>query len=77
MEQMTIRARREALTTMPTELGDAFHCTMRRIESQSSSKKQQALSTLKWVFLSQRQLTVDELRFALSIRTGDTRMDED
>jgi hypothetical protein len=62
---------------MPTKLDDAFLDTIRRIESQSLSRKEQGMNTLAWVFLAERQLKIEELRCALSIRPGDTHVDED
>ncbi|KAI5782194.1 hypothetical protein FPQ18DRAFT_311305 [Pyronema domesticum] len=43
LEQTTIRSRREALKTMPTKLDDAFLDTIRRIESQPPSRKEQGM----------------------------------
>jgi hypothetical protein len=74
---MTLRARRKALKTMPKKLYDAFQTTSYRIENQSEARKQQGLDTLKWVFLAERQLSVNELQCALSIRPGDKQIDQD
>jgi hypothetical protein len=77
LEQTTIRARRDALATMPKNLSGAFRRSIRRIEKQPTAKKKQAMDTLTWVFLAETHLTVDELRHALSIRPGDKQLHED
>jgi hypothetical protein len=76
-EQITIRDRREALKTMPKRLDAAFQTTIDRIQNQSDSRKRQGMDTLRWVFLAERQLTLEELRHALSIMIGDRYLDED
>lgn len=77
LEKMTIRARREALNTLPQGLNNALLATISRIKNQSESKKQLGLDTLKWVFLAERQLTLYELVIALSIKPGDIEYDKD
>ncbi|KAI5815999.1 hypothetical protein BZA77DRAFT_344514 [Pyronema omphalodes] len=77
LEQTTTRARREALETMPKKLDEAFQNTLRRIENQPASRGTQGMDTLKWIFLSEEPLTLDELSHALSIKPGDTYLDED
>ncbi|KAI5815984.1 hypothetical protein BZA77DRAFT_264639 [Pyronema omphalodes] len=77
LDQPTIRTRREALESMPRELEGTFLDMIRRIESQSEGKKNQGLITLQWVLLSERQLTIEELRHAISIRPGDKQLDEE
>jgi hypothetical protein len=55
---------------MSTKLDDAFLDTIRRIESQPQSKKEQGMNTLAWIFLAERQLDIEELRCPLSSRPG-------
>jgi hypothetical protein len=62
---------------MPKGLNDAFQDTLRRIQSQPEQKGKQALNALKWVFLAERQLTINELCCALSVRVGDKQFDEE
>jgi hypothetical protein len=62
---------------MPTKLDDAFLDTIRRIKSQPQARKEQGMNTLAWFFLAERQMKIDELRCALSMRPGDTHVDED
>ncbi|KAI5816001.1 hypothetical protein BZA77DRAFT_264682, partial [Pyronema omphalodes] len=77
LEQTTTRARREALRTMPKKLDEAFQNMLSRIEKQPASKGRQGMDTLKWIFLAERPLTLDELSHALSIQPGDPYLDED
>ncbi|CCX04360.1 Similar to hypothetical protein AOR_1_934164 [Aspergillus oryzae RIB40]; acc. no. XP_001819039 [Pyronema omphalodes CBS 100304] len=72
-----MRSRWEALKTVPTKLDDAFLDTIRRIESHPLSIKEQGMNTLSWVFLAERQLKIEELRCALSVKPGDTHVDEE
>jgi hypothetical protein len=77
LEQTTIHASQEALKTMPKILVEAFQATLNRIESQPESRKKQAWTALIWVYLTERQLEVNELCHALAIRPGDTFFDEE
>jgi hypothetical protein len=67
LEQTTISKRRKALHTMPTELDSVFEDTIRRIRNQKAKQATQAMDVLKWTFLSERQLSVTELRHALAV----------
>jgi hypothetical protein len=62
---------------MPKGLHDAFQETLKRIENQPTAKRLQGYETLKWVFLAERQLSVDELCYALAIKPGDEHFDEE
>lgn len=62
---------------MPKILDEALQATLNRIESQPESKKKQAWTALTWVYLTERQLEVNELCHALAIRPGDTFLDEE
>ncbi|KAI5807806.1 hypothetical protein BZA77DRAFT_391973 [Pyronema omphalodes] len=65
--QTTISKRRKALYTMPVKLETAFKSTISRIQNQDSERSRQAMDVLKWTFLAQRPLSVEELRHALSV----------
>jgi hypothetical protein len=52
---------------MPVKLATAFEDTIGRIRNQKSERAIQAIDVLKWTFLAERQLTVTELRHALSV----------
>ncbi|CCX10850.1 Similar to Inversin; acc. no. Q9Y283 [Pyronema omphalodes CBS 100304] len=67
LDQTTISKRRKALQKMPIELDSAFEDTIRRIRNQKSEQATQAMDVLKWTFLSERQLSVTELRHALAV----------
>jgi hypothetical protein len=62
---------------MPKQLYDAFGKTLDRIQNQQDSKAEQGMNVLKWVFLASRQLSVSELRHALSVHPGDKKLDEE
>jgi hypothetical protein len=67
LDQTTISKRRKALHTMPTELDSVCEDTIRRIRNQKVKQATQAVDVLKWTFLSERQLSVTELRHALAV----------
>jgi hypothetical protein len=52
---------------MPTQLESAFQTTLVRIKNQQVERAAQAMEVLRWIFLAKRQLTVTELRHALSV----------
>jgi hypothetical protein len=74
LDQTTISKRRKALSTMPTRLETAFESTISRIKNQISERFTQAMDVLKWTFLTQRPLTVIELRHALSVMIDPSKM---
>lgn len=51
---------------MPTKLNDAFKTTIDRIRGQPDVKSQQGMEILQWIYLAERQLTIDQLRHALA-----------
>lgn len=77
LEKTTVKRRREALKTMPRALNDAFRLTMERVKNQTSDIAEQALNVLKWIFLAERPLTLEELRHALSIEPELEELDEE
>jgi ankyrin repeat protein len=54
------------LNTMPTKLDNAFQVIIDRIQRQAPAKSHQGMEVLKWIYLIERQLTIDELRHALA-----------
>jgi ankyrin repeat protein len=62
---------------MPRALNDAFRLTMERVKNQTSDIAEQALNILKWIFLAERPLTLEELRHALAIEPGLEELDEE
>ncbi|KAF8541995.1 ankyrin repeat-containing domain protein [Trichophaea hybrida] len=74
LEQLTITKRRNALRQMPKGLRDAFASTIERILRQSGAAEL-AVNVLKWTFLAQRPMQVEELRHALAVNWIDTNLD--
>jgi hypothetical protein len=56
---------------MPTGLHDAFGDTVKKIIRQPKALSDQAMNVLKWTFLAERPLHVNELRHALAVKLGD------
>lgn len=54
------------LNALPKQLDEAYQVTLERIGSQSSALASQGMEVLKWTFLAERQLTIQELRHALA-----------
>ncbi|KAI5816099.1 hypothetical protein BZA77DRAFT_313607 [Pyronema omphalodes] len=77
LDQPTIRKRREALQNMPKDLYDVFEFTLDRIRAQKQSTARVALQSLQWIFLAARPLSPEELRHALAVESGDTKLHED
>jgi ankyrin repeat protein len=66
LDQTSIAGRRNALNSMPTKLDNAFQVIIDRIQRQAPVKSHQGMEVLKWTYLNERQLTIDELRHALA-----------
>ncbi|KAI5815433.1 hypothetical protein BZA77DRAFT_344906 [Pyronema omphalodes] len=66
LDQTSIAGRRNALNSMPTKLDNAFQVIIDRIKRQAPGKAHQGMEVLKWTYLIERQLTIDELRHALA-----------
>ncbi|KAI5795824.1 ankyrin repeat-containing domain protein [Pyronema domesticum] len=62
---------------MPRALHDAFKVTIDRIKSQKPVIVKQAMDILKWVFLANEPLSIEELRHALAVEPGDKNLDWD
>ncbi|KAI5818441.1 hypothetical protein BZA77DRAFT_342841 [Pyronema omphalodes] len=77
LDEPTIRKRRKALQNMPRELYDVFGLTMDRIRAQKQSTSTLAMNVLQWIFLAARPLSLEELRHALSVEPGDTKLHGD
>lgn len=66
-----VRDLRERLSQLPEKLDDYYERAWARIRSQEKHQKQIAYHAMSWLYLSLRQLKVDELRHALATRSGD------
>ncbi|KAJ6526342.1 hypothetical protein B0H19DRAFT_863855, partial [Mycena capillaripes] len=73
----TIKAVRDALLHLPTDLKDTYDDAMLRINSQNDDDRQLALRALTWVAYAKRPLFVGELQEALAIEPSATSLDAD
>lgn len=64
----------DALRTVPSDLPEAYKEILQRIENKGIGAKRLAMKILSWIFLAKRPLKMDELREALTVREGDTRL---
>ncbi|KAL8795904.1 MAG: hypothetical protein Q9195_001648 [Heterodermia aff. obscurata] len=72
-----VRDLREALVKLPTEVDRYYDEAWAKISGQEENLKDLANRTVSWLYHSQRQLKVDELRHALAVRPGDEKYDFD
>jgi len=68
--EFTISERREKLYQKVDDLDDAYSATLDRIRRQKGNISSLAMATLMWISLAERPLRVNELRHALSVKTG-------
>ncbi|KAJ7266734.1 ankyrin repeat domain-containing protein [Mycena rebaudengoi] len=73
----TIKAVREALKSLPTDLEHTYKEAMDRIESQSKEDRNIAKKILIWIANAKRPLSVAELREAIAIEPGTKTLDRD
>ncbi|KAJ6517627.1 ankyrin repeat-containing domain protein, partial [Mycena vulgaris] len=73
----TIRAVRDALQNLPTDLKHTYDEAMHRIHSQNKDDKELALQALTWVAYAKRPLSVGELQEAMAIEPDGTTLDAD
>lgn len=57
---------KNALDQLPTVIGDVYHETMERIESQPVSSRHVGYRTLCWLTFARTRLSVSQLRHALA-----------
>ena len=60
-----------ALENLPNSIFKVYETAIRRIDSQSSEKKELARSLIAWVVFSCRPMSSIELRHALAVKLGD------
>lgn len=63
---------RQAIRSLPKELNDTFKAILNRIYTQSRSRVELAMKTLKFVSYAKRPLGIDELKQALAVNLGDS-----
>ncbi|KAF1997424.1 hypothetical protein P154DRAFT_470891 [Amniculicola lignicola CBS 123094] len=68
---------REDNSDSRTTYNEVYEDSVGRIETQAFLRRDLAKRTLSWVTLARRPLTVEELRHALAVETGDQDLDED
>ncbi|KAJ6563613.1 ankyrin repeat-containing domain protein [Mycena vulgaris] len=73
----TVKAVREALTNMPTDLNSTYDEVMERINRQSEDDSRIARLALSWISNAKRVLHIFELREALAVEQGTTELDSD
>ncbi|KAJ7500092.1 hypothetical protein FB451DRAFT_1074388 [Mycena latifolia] len=73
----TIRALREALQNLPTDLEETYDDAMKRIEDQDDEDAKIAHSVLTWIANAKRLLKIRELQEALAVQPGASRFDPD
>ncbi|KAL8913114.1 MAG: hypothetical protein Q9171_002008 [Xanthocarpia ochracea] len=74
---MNVRDLREALRRLPDKLDQYYERACTRISRQESHLQEIAHHTITWLYLSQRQLKVNELRHALAVRAEDKTFSAD
>jgi ankyrin repeat domain-containing protein 50 len=62
---------------MPTQVYDFYREAIKRIDDQSESDRKTAMRALSYISCVRRPLNVEELRHALSVEIGDTKLDRD
>ncbi|KAJ7110257.1 ankyrin repeat-containing domain protein [Mycena crocata] len=73
----TVKAARDAMKEMPGDLYTAYDEIMQRINQQSQDDRRLAFSVLAWISNAKRLLRVSELREALAVEPGTSKLDPD
>ncbi|KAJ7266754.1 ankyrin repeat domain-containing protein [Mycena rebaudengoi] len=73
----TVKAVREALKNLPTDLEHTYNEAMDRIEAQSQDDRNIAKRVLIWIANARQPLSVAELREAIAIEPGTKTLDRD
>ncbi|KAJ7159092.1 ankyrin repeat-containing domain protein [Mycena crocata] len=73
--KLTVKAVRDQLVQLPRELDSTYHGLMKRINAQDEDEKDLARRTLSWVAHAKRPLRPVELREALAVEPGTSRLD--
>ena len=69
LDEPSIGHREDALNTLPNGVRMAYMQTIDRIQRQPKTKANQGITTLYWVSLASRPLSVTEISHALAVRT--------
>ncbi|KAJ6602566.1 hypothetical protein DFH09DRAFT_1354883 [Mycena vulgaris] len=73
----TVKAIREALQSMPSDLQNSYDEVMARIDQQCADNRKLAQAALSWISNAKRLLRVAELREALAVEVGTSKLDPD
>ncbi len=76
INQTSARNMYRALDRLPEKLSETFDDAMNRIAAQPEEHSILANQVISWIFYAKRPLQVAELREALAIEPGDTRLDQ-
>lgn len=68
---------RQAVRNLPKELNDTFKAILDRIYTQSKSRAELAMDTLKFVSHAKRPLGIDEVKQALAVNLNDSDLNRD
>ncbi|KAJ7241052.1 hypothetical protein B0H12DRAFT_1326331 [Mycena haematopus] len=71
----TVKAVQDTLKRLPNDLESTYDEVMERIRRQSEDDRNLALRTLSWIFNAKRILRPSELRAALAVEPGTTKLD--
>ncbi|KAJ7674252.1 ankyrin repeat-containing domain protein [Mycena rosella] len=72
--KLTVKGVRDALNSLPRDLSGTFDEVVHRINRQNEEEKTLAWLVLSWVTSAQRPLEPSELRVALAIEEGSTKL---
>ena len=75
VNQTSARNIYRALEYLPERLNDTFDDAMSRAAAQPEEHSILAAQVISWIFYAKRPLSVVELREALAVELGDTRLD--
>lgn len=75
--QLSVTQVRKSMDSLPTQVFDFYGEALKRIESQSENDSKTVKRALSYISCARRPLSVEELRHALSIEIGDTKLDTD
>src|SRR5277367_1697052 len=71
------RGVRRALQQLPKELDRTYDEALLRIQRQDCQRAKRAKQVLSWILHAARQLTVEEIQYALAVEPGDEDIDEE
>ena len=73
----SVKALRDALDKLSSNMGDTYREAIRRIEAQDEDDKKLAMRVLAWITHTLRPLKGMELLHALAVEAGQTDLDEE